>query len=63
MSNIVVLDSRRDIRRQRTLPAGGATGVILLFTGVRYQRDGDPAPPANAAAARQSPRGKRRRRS
>ena len=61
MSEIVVLDSRRDLRRQRTAPAATGDAVILLFTGVRYERQSEPQPPADTAPARPARRKRRRR--
>jgi hypothetical protein len=59
MSEIVVLDSRRDLRRQRTAPVVTADAVILLFTGVRYERESEPQPPADSATVRPSRRKRR----
>ena len=61
MSEIVVLDSRRDLRRQRSAPATPGDAIILLFTGVRYEREAEPERPAGNAQARRTRRKRRRR--
>jgi hypothetical protein len=42
LGKLVQFDKRE--RRQRTLPAQAGNAQIVLFTGVRYERDGTPVP-------------------
>jgi hypothetical protein len=42
LGKLVQFDKR--VRRQRTLPAQAGNAQVVLFTGVRYERDGTPVP-------------------
>jgi hypothetical protein len=50
LGKLVHLDKRG--RRQRTLPAQAGNAQIILFTGVRYERDGTPVPNKPVSPAR-----------